>query len=265
MEKSDIPFYLSFAGVAGIVFFFALERFIPFHRPSSLQWQRWFINFSISFCNLLIVDQGFVILLQGTPLFSQILHFDLYDRLGINSFWRIILTIVILDLAMYAWHRFNHVIPFLWRFHRVHHSDPHVDVTTASRFHFGEVTLSAVINYALMLSLGASIGEVRIFKLIFVFMTQLAHSNIRLFKPLEDMIWTIFVSPSMHRIHHSDIRQETDSNYGTIFSIWDRLFGTLSKNVDSQKLHFGLKEFQDPKELTLPRVILMPLKHVVRK
>ena len=265
MEKSNIPFYLSFAGIAGIVFFLLLERFIPFRRMSLSQWQRWLINFSLSFCNLLIVDQGFVLLLQRTPFFSQIFHVDLYGRLGLNSFWRIVLTIFILDFVMYIWHRLNHVIPVLWRFHRVHHSDPHVDVTTASRFHFGEMTFSAVINYSLMLSLGASIWEVRIFKLIFVFMTQLAHSNIRLFKPLEDMIWIIFVSPSMHRIHHSDIHRQTDSNYGTIFSIWDRLLGTLTKNVDSQKLHFGLKEFQDPKELTLPRLILMPLKWVARK
>jgi len=265
MEKSNLPFYLSFAGVAGIVFFLALERFIPFRRPSSPQWQRWLINFGLSFCNLLIVDQGFVILLQRTPLFSGLFHFDLYARLGLNSFSRVVLTIIILDFAMYVWHRFNHSIPFLWRFHRVHHSDPHVDVTTASRFHFGEVTFSAVINYAFMLSLGACIWEVRIFKLIFVFMTQLAHSNIHLFKPLENLIWLVFVSPSMHRIHHSDIHRETDSNYGTILSIWDRLFGTLIKDVDSKMLRFGLKEFQDQKELTFPRLILMPFKRVARK
>jgi len=265
MEKSNIPFYLSFAGVAGIVFFLVLERFVPFRRVSLPQWQRWLINFSLSFCNLLIVDQGFVVLLQRTPIFSRMFHFDLYGQLVLNSFWRIVLTILILDFAMYLWHRLNHTIPFLWRFHRVHHSDPHVDVTTASRFHFGEVTLSAIINYSLMLSLGATIWEVRIFKLIFVFMTQLAHSNIRLLKPFEDLIWLIFVSPSMHRIHHSDIRRETDSNYGTIFSIWDRLCGTLTKNADLQRLHFGLKEFQNPKELTFSQVVLMPLKRVSRK
>lgn len=265
MEKPNIPFYLSFIAVAGIAFFLLLERFIPFRQMSLPQWQRWLINFSLSFCNLLIVDQGFVLLLQRTPLFTQIFYFDLYGHLGLNSFWRIVLTILILDFAMYVWHRLNHMVPFLWRFHRVHHSDPHLDVTTASRFHFGEVTLSAIINYALMLSLGATIWEVRIFKLIFVFMTQLAHSNIRLFKPLEDLVWLIFVSPSMHRVHHSDIRRETDSNYGTVFSIWDRLFGTLTQRWDSEKLHFGLKEFQDPKELTFLQVILMPLKRVTRK
>ena len=206
-----------------------------------------------------------MILLQRTPLFSQIFHFDLYGRLGLNSFWRIVLTIVILDLAMYVWHRLNHVVPFLWRFHRVHHSDPHVDITTASRFHFGEMTISAVINYALMLSLGASIWEVRIFKLVFVFMTQLTHSNVKLFKPLEDMAAAVFVLPLMHRIHHSDVRWETDSNYGTVFSFWDRLFGTLTRRADWQNLHYGLKEFQDPKQLTLLQVILMPFKRTINK
>ena len=266
MNQSSLPFYLSFAGVAGILFFLALERWIPFRRMSlSSQWARWAINFGLSLCNLLIVDQGFVLLLERTPLFHEIFYFDLYARLGVSSLWRIVLTIIILDLMMYLWHRLNHIIPVLWRFHRVHHSDPHVDVTTASRFHFGEVTLSAVINYSLMLSLGATIWEVRIFKLIFVFMTQLVHSNIKLFKPFEDMIWTVFVSPSMHRIHHSNIRREMDSNYGTIFSFWDRLLRTLTRTAAQEKLHFGLREFQNPRELTFWRVLTMPLKRVMRK
>ena len=265
MVTTNIPFYLSLAGIGGIVFFLALERFFPFRRMTLLPWQRWLINFSLSFCNLLIVDQGFVILLQRTSLFTELFHLDLFGRLGLNSFSRVILTIVILDLAMYVWHRLNHAIPFLWRFHRVHHSDREVDVTTASRFHFGEVTLGAMINYALMLSLGASIWEVRIFKVIFVFMTQLTHSNIRIAKPQEDIFWLVFVSPSMHRIHHSDIRCETDSNYGTIFSVWDRLFRTIVSGVNAKKLHFGLKEFEKPQELTWARLITMPLKPVERK
>ena len=94
-------------------------------------------------------------------------------------------------------------------------------------------------------------------------MTQLSHSNIRLARPLEERIRPIFVSPAMHRIHHSDARRETDSNYGTIFSIWDRLFRTLVKRVDSEKIHFGLKEFQNPKALTLPRLLVTPFKSAV--
>jgi sterol desaturase/sphingolipid hydroxylase (fatty acid hydroxylase superfamily) len=265
MEKSDLPLYLSFAGVAGIIVFLLLEKVIPWRETVWPQWQRWLINFSLSFCNLLIVDQGFVVLLQRTPLFSRVFHVDLYGRLGLNSFWRVAATILILDLVMYLWHRINHKVPFLWRFHRVHHSDPHLDVSTASRFHFGEMTMSAVINYALMLSLGASIGEVRVFKLVFVFMTQLTHSNVRLWPPLENIVWSVLVSPSMHRVHHSDIREQTDSNYGTVFSFWDRLFATLIRDADARKIQFGLKEFKDPRQLTLPALILMPAENLNRK
>lgn len=243
----------------GIIVFLILERWIPFRQARISLGQRWFINFSMSFCNLLVVDQFFVILLQRTELFSSIFNFNLYARLGLNSFWRIVVTIVVLDLVTYLWHRVNHGIPFLWRFHRVHHTDMEVDVSTASRFHFGEMTISAMINYALMLSLGASMMEIRIFKVVFVFMTQLTHSNIRLWKPLENILWLFIVPPAMHRVHHSNVKRETDSNYGTIFSLWDRLFGTF-RSAGPGGIIFGLKEFIDPGELTLWKLLALPFR-----
>jgi len=245
---------------SGIFLFFLLEYIIPF-RPSTLsKLNRWRINFSVNLCNVVLIDYGFIVLLHKTEFFSSPLNFDLLNTYNIPSLWRMIITVVILDFSMYAWHRLNHAIPFLWRFHRVHHTDLNLDVSTASRFHFGEVTGSTVITYSFMLMLGATIFEVRVFQVILFLMAQFGHSNLKLWKPLDEFLWFILVPPAMHRIHHSQIKEEADSNFGTIFSFWDRIFRTFKKDVEQSRLVFGLKEFNDPKELFLFKILLLPFR-----
>jgi len=256
----DSTYGLTLWVLTGILLFFVLEYIIPF-RPSTLsKLNRWRINFSVSLCNVVLVDYCFVILLHKTEFLSGPLNLDLFNNYNISSFWRIIITIFVLDLSMYVWHRLNHAIPFLWRFHRVHHTDLNLDVSTASRFHFGEVTGSTVITYSFMLMLGATILEVRIFQVILFLMAQFGHSNLKLWKPLDEFLWLILVPPAMHRIHHSQNKEETDSNFGTIFSFWDRMFGSFKKNVEQSCLVFGLKEFNDPKDLFLHKILLLPFR-----
>ena len=203
---------------------------------------------------------GFVYLLRKTALFTSGNSLDLFDRWYLDAFWRILVTVLIFDLAMYGWHRLNHSIPLLWRFHRVHHTDLNVDVSSAARFHFGEVTGSTVITYSLMLLLGATIVEVRLFQVFLFLMAQFEHSNIKLGKSFEELLWLLLVPPAMHRIHHSNVKDQTDSNYGTIFSFWDRMFGTFMKDVDQEKIIFGLKDFNNPKELMLMKLLTLPFK-----
>ena len=143
--------------------FIFVERIIAF-RPATLSiMHRWRINFTLNFFNVLLVDLLFVALLKKTTLFSPEHSFNLFEQMNLNTLWRIAFTVLVLDLAMYLWHRLNHMIPLLWRFHRVHHTDLNVDVSSAARFHFGEVTGSAIITYFLMILLGADIFEIRIF------------------------------------------------------------------------------------------------------
>ena len=250
----------AFFVIAGILFFYILESMIPFRKTTLSKVQRWFINFSLNFCNIFVVDLFFVNLLKKTTFFSEAHRINLFKIWHLNSFGRIALTIIILDFAMYLWHRLNHGVPFLWRFHRVHHTDLEVDVSSASRFHFGEVTVSTFITYTFMLLFGATIVEVRIFQVALFLMAQLGHSNIKLWRSFEEFLWLFLVPPSMHRIHHSSLHRETDSNYGTIFSIWDRLFKTLCKNTVQEKIVFGLNDFRDPKELTLTKLLMLPFR-----
>jgi len=248
--------------ITGILFFWLLETTIPFKQTILSKLRRWRINFSLNFCNILLVDLFFVYLLRKTTFFSGVVQLNLFEKGHVNSFGRIVITILVLDLALYWMHRLNHQIPFLWRFHRVHHTDLEVDVSSASRFHFGEVTISTLITYTFMILLGASIVEIRIFQVVLFLMAQFGHSNIKLWSPLENILWLILVPPSMHRIHHSNIKRETDSNYGTIFSFWDRIFGTYQRDVQQEKIVFGLKEFTNFDELSLKKLLILPFREL---
>ncbi len=246
--------------VTGLLFFFILEKWVVYRSPTLPLFRRWRINVSLNLSNVAIIDLFFVYLVKQVSFFADPPVLDIFAKFHVNSFWRVAITVLVMDLAIYFWHRMNHEVPFLWRFHRVHHTDRNLDVSSAFRFHFGEVTGSTIIMYGIMLILGSSILEVRIFQLIFFLAAQFEHSNIRLWKPLERAVWFLFVPPAMHRIHHSNIQEETDSNYGTFLSIWDRIFGTFRKNVAQEKIVYGLKEFSDEQELSLGKLLILPFR-----
>jgi sterol desaturase/sphingolipid hydroxylase (fatty acid hydroxylase superfamily) len=154
-----------------------------------------------------------------------------------------ILAFVAFDFWMYLWHRANHVIPFLWRFHRTHHSDPEMDVTTGVRFHPGEACLSAAARLAVLAALGLSLWQVALYEAIFLPVVLFHHSNVRLPRWLDRGLLALIVSPVMHRVHHSRIRAETDSNYGSVFPYWDMLLRTFRLRDKPEEIHLGLEGF----------------------
>jgi sterol desaturase/sphingolipid hydroxylase (fatty acid hydroxylase superfamily) len=171
-------------------------------------------------------------------------------------------TFVLFDLWMYAWHRANHEIPFLWRFHRVHHSDPAMDSTTALRFHPGEILLSTLANCLVLVALGMSLGMLVLYKSLMVLVILFHHSNLSVPDRLDRRLRLVIVPPSMHRVHHSELRAETDSNYGTVFSFWDRLFGSFRLRPDPEHIRFGIGRYAEPvwqRPLRLLRLPLEPL------
>lgn len=134
--------------------------------------------------------------------------------------------ILLLEFYIYWWHRANHEVPLLWRFHRVHHYDEFLDVTSALRFHPGEVILSALVRGAYVLALDISIPAILVFDALVIIAAGFHHSNVVLSEKTDDTIRRLIVSPHHHRIHHIPERRYTDSNYGTIFTFWDRFFGS---------------------------------------
>ncbi|NEV64741.1 sterol desaturase family protein [Thiorhodococcus minor] len=166
---------------------------------------------------------------------------------------------VLFDLWMYAWHRANHRISFLWRFHRVHHTDPAMDCTTALRFHPGEILLSGLANALVLVLLGMSFELLVLYKAVMVAVIALHHSNVAIPPLLDRRLRLLLVTPAIHRVHHSQIRTETDSSYGTIFSVWDRLFGSLRLRPDPEAIRFGIGRFTAPRWQGLMGLLVLPL------
>jgi sterol desaturase/sphingolipid hydroxylase (fatty acid hydroxylase superfamily) len=156
-----------------------------------------------------------------------------------------LLSFLLFDLWMYTWHRANHEVPFLWRFHRVHHTDPAMDSTTALRFHPGEILLSTMANCLVVMALGMSLEMLVLYKSVMVLVILFHHSNLAVPDRLDAGLRAVIVPPSMHRVHHSEIRAETDSNYGTVFSLWDRLLGSFRLRTDPPAIRFGIGDYGD--------------------
>jgi sterol desaturase/sphingolipid hydroxylase (fatty acid hydroxylase superfamily) len=172
-----------------------------------------------------------------------------------------VLAILLLDGWMYLWHRANHELRFLWRFHRVHHSDPEMDVTTAMRFHAGELLISAALRLALIPLLGISLWQLLLYDALLLPVIQFHHSNIRFPERFDRVMRLLITTPAMHRIHHSRAQIETDSNYGTIFSFWDRLGRTFRMRRDIENVRLGLNGTDDDAHQRLSGLLRMPFVH----
>ncbi len=153
--------------------------------------------------------------------------------------------ILLLDLWIYFWHRANHEIPFLWRFHEVHHLDEWLDTSSALRFHFGEVVLSAVVRAGVILLLDISLAAVLLFEGLVLALAVFHHSDAAIPPRIERRLSRIIVTPSIHWVHHHALRRDTDSNYGTIFSFWDRLFGSRSSTERHPDMPIGVEGRRD--------------------
>jgi sterol desaturase/sphingolipid hydroxylase (fatty acid hydroxylase superfamily) len=171
-------------------------------------------------------------------------------------------AIVGLDLVSYGWHRANHTFSWLWRFHQVHHSDTAFTVTTALRFHPGELLLALPLRLAAVAALGVSIPGVIAFELVFAFANFVEHGDIDLPRELERRLAWVLVVPALHRRHHGRQQRLLDSNFGTIFSVWDRLFRSFGENTSATRIHVGLPGLGEP--LGLVQLVPIPARGVSR-
>ncbi|MBI4767467.1 MAG: sterol desaturase family protein [Deltaproteobacteria bacterium] len=248
----------------GLLFFLILELLIPY-RPSSVpRVTRWFNNLGIAVFNSIILNLLFA------PFIMQTIAYVHTRQRGVLNLWplqywvKVLATVVFLDLILYVWHLLNHEVPFFWRFHRVHHSDLNMDVSTASRFHIGELSISAVIKIGLIFFLGADLFGVFLFESLVVLTSQFHHSSLTVPVWFERLYWTLFVPPSMHRIHHSVVIKERNSNYGTIFSLWDRILETLLSQIDQARIKIGMGAYQNPEKIKLHHLLIMPFTKSVK-
>lgn len=171
--------------------------------------------------------------------------------------WGLVADLLLLDFLIYWWHRANHRFPVLWRFHAVHHLDCFLDTTTALRFHFGEVLLSALARAGVIVLLGIPLLSVLVFEALVLAATAFHHSNLRLPPRLEQALSRFVVTPSIHWVHHHADRRDTDSNYATVLSLWDPLFGTRSRMRRHPSMPIGV---EGQGEEDLPALIGRPFR-----
>ena len=177
---------------------------------------------------------------------------------GFSGALELVAAFLVLDLSFYYWHVANHRIAFLWRFHNVHHIDPDLDVSTAFRFHFVEVALSAGFRAVQVIVIGPSVFAYLVYEVAFELGTLFHHSNLRLPLVIERNLNRIAVTPRMHGIHHSDIREENISNFGVVFPWWDRLHRTLRLNVPQAEVTIGIPGYSRPEDNRILGCLALP-------
>jgi sterol desaturase/sphingolipid hydroxylase (fatty acid hydroxylase superfamily) len=242
----------------GFAFFLVLELVAPYRASTVSKPGRWVTNLSLTAFNGVLLNLAFSAAILGTTAYVAQHRSGVLHLLDLSGWARLVAVVVFMDFTLYVWHLLNHKMPLLWRFHRVHHSDLNMDVSTATRFHIGELIVSAAIKLGLIFFLGVTLAELIVFEVLLVLSAQFQHSVLRVPAWFERIYLLLFVPPSMHRIHHSVIIRERDTNYGTIFSVWDRVMGTLLADVDQKGIRIGMGAFQNPAKLGVWRLISMP-------
>ncbi len=187
-------------------------------------------------------------------------QFCVLNWLGRPGWAAVIATFLLMDYAYWWWHWANHMVPFFWRFHNVHHTDLDLDVSTAARFHFGEMIFSTGFLSLAVMAFGITPIMLMIFFITFEAATLFHHSNWRLPINVERILNLIVVTPRMHGIHHSIVQRETNSNWGTIFCWWDKLHRTLRRDVPQDAVTIGVAAFREEHELTVGKLLAMPFR-----
>lgn len=214
---------LALSVLVGLLAWETIRPFFPFPKGRP-RLRHGFGNVLLGVANGLMTTFAFVGLWWVASEWAARNGFGLLNWLELPQVAEWTLAVLMLDAWTYFWHRMNHRIPFLWRFHRVHHSDPHMDVTTANRFHIGEILMSSVLRVPVIVLLGVGIEQIALYELLMFAVVQFHYANIGVTEKWDRVLRPFIVTPFMHKVHHSRWQPETDSNYSSFLSIWNRVF-----------------------------------------
>ena len=223
---------------------------------------RWPSNIAIVVLDTALVRLVFPTTAVGVALLAEAKGWGLFYAIGLSAWAAVPLGIILLDLAIYLQHVLFHAVPALWRLHRMHHADLEFDVTTGARFHPIEILLSMGIKLGVIAALGTPAVAVLVFEVLLNATSMFNHSNVRMPAWLDAIIRWIVVTPDMHRVHHSIVARETNSNFGFNLPWWDRLFGTYRGQpaAGHQAMTIGIAQFRDPAEQRLDRMLTQPFR-----
>ena len=251
------------AAFAGVFSVMALWELLAPRRPLAVgRSPRWPSNLGILVADVLVVRLLLPTAAAGVALVAAERGFGLFHVIGLPFWLAAPIGFLALDLVIYGQHVMFHHVPWLWRLHRMHHADLDIDVTTGVRFHPVEILLSLVIKIATVALLGIPAGAVVCFEVVLNATSMFNHANASLPRWLDRVARLMLVTPDMHRVHHSVLRQETDSNFGFNLPWWDRLFGTYraEPRAGHDGMTIGLPVFRDPGELRLDRLLTQPFR-----
>jgi len=240
----------------------AAETLMPRKARVQRRGLRWLSNMGLVVIDSLIVRLVFPIVAVGVASYAAAQGWGLLNIIALPDWAAVLIAIIILDMMIYWQHVISHKWAPLWALHKVHHSDRDIDVTTALRFHPAEIILSMVFKMALVLTLGAPVIAVIIFEIILNGCAMFNHSNVRVPPAFDKALRAVMVTPDMHRVHHSIIERETNSNYGFSTSLWDRIFKSyIPQPKDGHDdMTIGLSEYQDKSPANLLWALLLPFK-----
>jgi len=260
MREEEI---LRFSWFSGVFLLIALwEILAPRRQLSDSKSRRWTANLSLVAINTALARVFSPLLPVGAAILLKGKGWGLLNVLSLPFWLKIAAALIFLDLVIYLQHRYFHYQPLLWRLHRMHHTDLDVDVTTGNRFHPLEIMISLLLKLAAVALIGAPATAVVSFEIILNAASQFNHGNIKIPLQVDRWLRLLLVTPDMHRVHHSVIGRETDSNFGFNIPVWDRLFATYREQPQAGHLGMtiGLKEFREPTELSLLQLLGQPFK-----
>ena len=240
----------------------AWEQLAPRRALTFGRERRWPANIAIVVIDAAVLRIVFPAAAVGVALIADAKGWGLFNFVAVPNWLAILITVILLDLIIYTQHVLFHTVPMLWRLHRMHHADLDIDVTTGIRFHPIEILLSMIIKLGAVIALGAPALGVMIFEVLLNATAMFSHSNVRLPASIDRWLRRMLVTPDMHRVHHSIVTRETNSNFGFNLPWWDRLFGTYRAQpvAGHEGMTIGLPQFRDPSELRLDRMLMQPLR-----
>jgi sterol desaturase/sphingolipid hydroxylase (fatty acid hydroxylase superfamily) len=259
MTGAPVPAALS-AAVAGSTFVVLLwlEHRRPLRRTVESKVVRLGRNLTVAATTLVVVQ------LIERPLLAPLTglvverSWGLLPRLALPAWAEVVAALVLMDYTLYVWHVLVHRVPWLWRFHLVHHVDRDLDASTALRFHPAEIVVSLVWRAGQIVLIGLSPLAFTTWQSALLVSTLFHHANVRLPEAAERWLGLVVVTPRLHGIHHSTVRAETDSNWSSGLTLWDRLHGTLRLDVPQARITIGVPAFQRPDAVALPRILALP-------
>ena len=221
---------------------FIIEHVAPYFKNRQAHTLHSARNLTLAVVNAIISTLIFIVIIKNVCDWTFENQIGLLNLVDISYPYTLFLAILLIDLWQYIWHRLNHEVTFLWKFHQVHHADKEMDASTGLRFHPIEIIYSNILRLTIIPLVGIQLEQLVIYEAVLLPIILFHHSNIKFHHSLDKILRIVIVTPKMHRLHHSDIKSETDSNYASVFSIWDRVFNSYTMRPIENAFKLGLSD-----------------------